>query len=125
MSFRNQNFYFNRSQPPIMNAKDLRKIKREEGGIGLFSREQQKNTTPFQYSMQIAVGTVFIALGTMLFYQASIVRTREIRHYGSADTHVGMWLTASAFFAVGAFFAHVWCDLLSAENKEETLQFRP
>ena len=44
-----------------MNAKHLRKIKREEGGIGLFSREQQKNTTPFQYSMQIAVGTVFIA----------------------------------------------------------------
>ena len=25
---------------------------------------------------------------------------------GSADTHVGMWLTASALFAVGAFFAH-------------------
>ncbi len=89
-----------------MSAEHLRKIKREEGGIGLLSREQQKNTTPFQYSMQIAVGTVFIALGTMLFYQASIVRTREIRHYGSADTHVGMWLTASAFFAVGAFFAH-------------------
>jgi hypothetical protein len=33
-------------------------------------------------------------LGTMLFYQASIVRTQEIRHYGSAEPHVGMCLTA-------------------------------
>jgi hypothetical protein len=90
----------------IVNTRHLRKIKREEGGIGLFSREQQKNTTPFQYSIQIAVGAVFIALGTMLFYQVGIVRTLEMRHYGSADIPVGMWLTASAFFVVGAFLAH-------------------
>lgn len=76
-----------------MNAKHLRKVKTDAGEFGLVSRERQKN--PFQYAVQVAVGTVFIGLGTMLFYQASIVRTPEIRHYGPADTHVAMRLTAT------------------------------
>jgi hypothetical protein len=37
-------------------------------GIGLWTYEQGKNTTPFQYFAQIVVGTVVASLGIMLGY---------------------------------------------------------
>jgi hypothetical protein len=56
-------------------------------GIGLYSFEQAKNTTPFQYLAQIIVGVIFVGLGIAL-------------------TLIGMRLFGIAIIVIGAFFAH-------------------
>jgi hypothetical protein len=56
-------------------------------GIGLYTHEQVKNTTPFQYAAQVVVGT--IVLGTGLMFTIFGYRTSGI-----------------TIMVIGAFIAH-------------------
>jgi hypothetical protein len=60
---------------------------RSRPGIGLYSYEQEKNTTPFQYAAQIVVGVIVVGVGVMLLFE-------------------GMRLSGAAMVLIGAFFAH-------------------
>lgn len=71
--------------------------KEQKPGIGLFTDEQVKNTTPFGYFAQTVVGTVFASLGIMLGYdqyESPVRRSTE-----------GL-ITAAAFIVIGIFIAH-------------------
>lgn len=55
--------------------------------IGLYTYEQTKNTTPFQYFAQVVVGLIVLAFGTVLAIE-------------------GMRLSGIAIMVMGVFFAH-------------------
>jgi hypothetical protein len=78
----------------------------EREGIGLYTYEQAKNTTPFQYFAQIVVGTIIAVLGGLLVYQEISVRGQEIRKYGFAETHIWGWVGSLAVVLIGMFMAH-------------------
>jgi hypothetical protein len=40
----------------------------QKQGIGLYTYEQEKNTTPFQYFAHIVVGSVFVLVGIAFGY---------------------------------------------------------
>jgi hypothetical protein len=56
-------------------------------GIGLYSDEQVKSTTPFQYAAQIVVGSIFFGVGAALVL-------------------VGKMFSGLALVVIGAFMAH-------------------
>jgi hypothetical protein len=71
--------------------------KEQKPGIGLYTYEQEKNTTPFDYFAEMVVGAVFVSLGIILGYdqyQSAARRTTE-----------GL-ITAAAFIVIGIFSAH-------------------
>ena len=68
----------------------------QKQGIGLYSYEQTKNTTPFQYFAQIVVGTVVAMLGTMLGYA----------QYQSPTRSTGGVVTSAVSIVIGIFMAH-------------------
>lgn len=78
----------------------------ERSGIGLYSYEQIKYVTPFQYFAQIVVGTFVACMGAFLLYYEAINRGDEIRKYGAARGHFWGWLAGCAILAIGAFMAH-------------------
>jgi putative flippase GtrA len=59
----------------------------QKQGIGLWTYEQEKNTTPFQYIAQIVVGGVFVLIGI-------------------AFGCVRYWLASPMMIVVGIFVAH-------------------
>ncbi len=59
----------------------------QKQGIGLWTYEQEKNTTPFQYIAQIVVGSVFALTGIAFGY-------------------VRYLLAAAAMIVIGIFIAH-------------------
>jgi hypothetical protein len=65
-------------------------------GIGLYSYEQDKDTTPFQYFAEIVVGTVLASLGIVLGYA----------QYQSPSRSRGELITSAALIAIGIFVAH-------------------
>jgi len=65
-------------------------------GIGLYTNEQTKYTTPFQYFAQIVVGAVVIWLGAMLAYA---------KYQSPFRISPGL-IAAIALIAVGMFQAH-------------------
>jgi len=75
-------------------------------GIGLYTYQQEKNTTPFQYFVQIVVGLVIFVLGGCLLYQTVTLRHEEISKYGSADAHVWEWLVSFGVLTIGVFLCH-------------------
>lgn len=75
-------------------------------GIGLYSHEQVKNTTPFQFFAQVVIGAIFAGLGAIVLCHQLAVREEEIRKYGSSDTNLWWWLIGFAFFLNGLVVAH-------------------
>jgi len=88
------------------NRQQKSKIVSKRRGIGLYTYEQAKNTTPFQYFAQIVVGTIVAATGALLLYHVVTVRTDEIQVYGSAEAHIWGWLSGLAVVLIGLFMAH-------------------
>ena len=82
------------------------KHSQRRGGIGLYSYEQEKYVTPFQYLAQIAVGAFIFGMGTLLLYRVASDRTEEIRKYGAANSHFWGWLGGCVILVIGAFMAH-------------------
>jgi hypothetical protein len=78
----------------------------ERKGVGLYTYEQVKNTSPFQYFAQIVVGMIVAATGGLFLYHEAVVRTEEVQRYGSAETHVWGWLGGLAIVMIGLFMAH-------------------
>lgn len=89
-----------------MRSKHSKDGPRDRRGIGLYTYEQARNTTPFQYFAQIVVGTVFDVVGGLLVYRVMTLRRGEIRQFGSAEAHVWDWITSLAVVLVGIFMAH-------------------
>jgi len=75
-------------------------------GIGLYTYEQARNTTPFQYFAQIVVGTIVALVGGLLIYHFIALRGEEIRKFGSAEAHVWNWITSLVVVVIGVFMAH-------------------
>jgi biotin transporter BioY len=82
------------------------KHKETNDGIGLYTREQVKNTTPFQYFAQIVVGTVVFACGLVYLVTIFNLRSRETIQFGSPEPHLYGFLVAAAVIVVGIFMAH-------------------
>jgi formate hydrogenlyase subunit 3/multisubunit Na+/H+ antiporter MnhD subunit len=78
----------------------------EHRGIGLYTEEQGKNTTPFQYFAQIVVGAVFFCVGVLLLVGIFDARSRETLKFGSPDPHLGAFLFAAVLIIIGMFMAH-------------------
>jgi hypothetical protein len=68
----------------------------QKQGIGLYSYEQVKNTTPLQYFCQLTVGTVIALLGAVL----------GVAQYQSASRSLGYCLTAVLMIVIGTFMGH-------------------
>jgi hypothetical protein len=88
---------------------DIRHVKRVapiRKGIGLYTYEQSRNTTAFQYFVQVVVGVVFAALGGVLLGHAMITRGERILKHGSVDTDPSIWITGLAGVLIGLFIAH-------------------
>ena len=86
-----------------MGSRHAKRISGERKGIGLYTYEQAKNTTPFQYFGQIVVGTIIASLGGLLLYHTATVRSEK---YGSADTHIWGWVGSLVVVVIGLFMAH-------------------
>ena len=69
----------------------------QKPGIGLFTYEQEKYTTPFQYFGQIVVGVVVVSLGTMLGCDQFLSLSRR---------STGGIVTSAVLIVIGIFFAH-------------------
>jgi NhaP-type Na+/H+ or K+/H+ antiporter len=76
----------------------VKPYKREQKrGIGLYTYEQAKNTTPFQRFAQVTVGTVFVLLGMMLGYD---------QYESLARRSTEGLISAAALIVIGIFLAH-------------------
>ncbi len=75
-------------------------------GVGLYTGEQVKNTTPFQYFAQIVVGAVVCITGLMVAYSLYEARAVEILRYGSPDSHVWGFIAAGVLVVIGVFMGH-------------------
>jgi formate hydrogenlyase subunit 3/multisubunit Na+/H+ antiporter MnhD subunit len=78
----------------------------EKGGIGLYTHEQEKNTTAFDYFAKLVLGSLIAALGGLLLYHGRTVHGEEIRKYGSADTNIRGWVWSLVLIVIGLFVAH-------------------
>jgi hypothetical protein len=70
--------------------------KAQKPGIGLYTYEQAKNTTPFQYFAQFVVGALVALLGIMFGYAK----------YESPTRSTSALITAAVLTVIGIFWAH-------------------
>jgi hypothetical protein len=70
--------------------------KASKRGIGLYTYEQEKNTTAFDYFAEIIVGTIVAMLGVMVGYAL----------YQSPTRSTGGLLLSAVLIVIGFFFAH-------------------
>jgi hypothetical protein len=70
--------------------------KAQNQGIGLYTYDQSKNTTPFQHLGLLVVGTLVALLGTVLAYA----------EYQSPVRSAGGLIGAAFLIVVGIFWAH-------------------
>jgi len=78
----------------------------ENQGVGLYTREQEKNITPFDYFAQIVVGAVVFFCGVLLLVVIFDHRSREAVQFGSPEPHLYGFVVAGAIIVVGIFMAH-------------------
>jgi biotin transporter BioY len=83
----------------------FRKMEQSKG-IGLYNREEEKNTTPFQYFAQIVGGVVVFLCGALYLIIIFGLRHKETVQFGSAEPHLYGFAIASATIVVGIFIAH-------------------
>jgi hypothetical protein len=65
-------------------------------GIGLYTYEQAKNTTPFQYFAQIVVGAAVVLTGAIVVY--ALLQSRTAHTWGL--------VASSILILMGIFMAH-------------------
>ena len=70
--------------------------KTQKPGIGLYTYEQAKNATPFQYFAQFVVGTLGALLGIMFGYAK----------YESPTRSTSALITAAVLTVIAIFWAH-------------------
>ena len=75
-------------------------------GIGLYTYEQIKNVTAFQYFAQLLVGLFVSCMGAFLLYYVMSIRSDEIRKYGAPEGHFWGWLGGVSIIVSGLFTAH-------------------
>jgi hypothetical protein len=68
----------------------------QKQGIGLYTYEQIKNTTPFQYFGQLVIGSLVALLGIAFAYA----------EYHSPTRSTGGLIAAAFLIVVGIFWAH-------------------
>lgn len=87
-------------------SKHLQTRDGRRSGIGLYTYEQIKNVTPFQYLAQLLVGVFIACMGALLLYYVLSVRGDEIQKYGAAEGHFWGWIGGCAMVVIGVFMAH-------------------
>jgi len=88
----------------VLKERDRRRLLR--GGIGLYTYQQERNTTPFQFAAQIVVGLIVALIGLLLVWGVWQTRRQEISAYGRADSHFGSFAFSVALVMVGVFMGH-------------------
>jgi len=88
----------------VLRERDHRRLLR--GGLGLYSHEQCRNTTAFQFYGQIVVGVIVALFGLFLAWGLWKTRLQEISEYGNADSHYAGFAFSFGVIVVGAFMAH-------------------
>jgi hypothetical protein len=63
---------------------------KQEDGIGLYSHEQIRNTTPFQYGAQIVVGSIPFAVGVALVVLGKTLSGFTLVIIGGFMAHAGV-----------------------------------
>jgi len=79
---------------------------RRKQGIGLYTYEQAKNTTAFQYFAQMVIGAIVAAMGLLLLLCRIIVLQDEVRSHRPSGGHVWNWVCTIALIIVGVFMGH-------------------
>jgi hypothetical protein len=74
--------------------------------IGLYTAEQEKNTTPFDYFASIIIGGVVLFCGALYLVIIFGLRHKETLQFGTAEPHLYGFVVAFAIIAVGIFMAH-------------------
>jgi biotin transporter BioY len=87
-------------------SKHLQRREGARSGIGLYTYEQIKNVSPFQYFAQLLVGAFIACMGAFLLYYVIGARSDEIQKYGAAEGHFWGWLGGCAIVVIGIFMAH-------------------
>jgi hypothetical protein len=78
----------------------------EKRGIGLYSYEQEKNTTPFQYFAQIVVGVVVFLCGAGWLVRIFYNRAQETLRFGSPEPHWRGFISSGAMILIGIGMGH-------------------
>ena len=101
----------------------MSKHQRNDEGIGLFSKEQERYTTRFQYFGQIVVGTIVLLCGVGILISVLTERSKEILRFGNPQPHFGGFISAGAFIVIGIGMAHAgvifWSRRLRARNRRD------
>lgn len=88
----------------VLRERDRRRLLR--GGMGLYTYDQERNTTPFQFAAQVVVGVVLAFVGLIFFSAIWEIRVHEISDYGTAASHFGGFATSLGMISFGIFVAH-------------------
>jgi len=87
-------------------SRHSRRNSTDRKGIGLYTYEQVKNTTAFQYFAQIVVGAIITALGAIVVWHQVVERGEEVRKYGSSEINLWGWAVGLGGVLIGLFMAH-------------------
>jgi len=90
---------------------------KDRKGVGLFSYEQERYTTAFQYFAQIVIGAVFATVGGLLVFQAMTMRIDDVRTSGD-------WISGIIMILTGVFVAHAGAIYYTRRMKKRLLGSR-
>jgi hypothetical protein len=97
----------------MSNHSDRASVLQERGrqrllkrGIGLYTYQQVRNTTRFQFVAQIVVGVILVFAGFLFVYAVREKRLQELSTYGSAGSHWGGLCFGFGMMLYGVFLAH-------------------
>jgi hypothetical protein len=104
----------------------MSKGKEKRRGIGVYSYQQTKYSTPFGLFVVIVVGIVFCALGGARLATVLQARHTEFLALGSADPHVWGFVYSVSTIGFGVFLAHAgviyWVRRLTAHMRDRYAQ---
>lgn len=75
-------------------------------GLGLYSYEQRKYSTPFGLFVVIIIGTAIFLTGVGKLSAVLRVRQLELERFGSPEPHLWGFVVAVATIIMGVFLAH-------------------
>jgi hypothetical protein len=88
------------------SEKHTKRDRSDRKGIGLFSYEQERYTTPYQYFAQAAVGTFIAALSLLLLFHEVAALSDESRKYSWDAARLWELIPGLAGIVIGLFMAH-------------------
>lgn len=88
----------------VLQERDRQRLLKR--GIGLYTYQQVRNTTRFQFVAQIVVGAILVFAGFLFVYAVREKRLQDLSTYGSAGSHWGGLCFGFGMMLYGVFLAH-------------------